>query len=143
MSGSKSSDDIDYSKDPPEIELPNIYPVEWTVETPKLGELYERAKKEAWNPSSIDWASVDPKDYDDKQKTAMVYWWALLANLELWASRVCKGYDSHFRDTRAGSSEENVCINRDGRVQARRVLHAGVQQTVPEFPPGMEAQVFI
>lgn len=103
MSGSSSSDDIDYSKDPPEIELPNIYPVEWTVETPKLGDLYERAKKEAWNPSSIDWASVDPKGYDDKQKTAMAYWWALLANFEnsgppVFAKAMIHTFEIHEQD---------------------------------------------
>jgi hypothetical protein len=31
--------------DPPQIQQPNIFPVEWEVETKELQELYEKAKK--------------------------------------------------------------------------------------------------
>ncbi len=93
----------DYSKFPPPIELPNIYPVEWTVDTPKLGDLYERAKREVWNPSSINWESVNPKDYDDREKTAMAYWWALLANFEnsgppVFAKAMIHTFEIHEQD---------------------------------------------
>ncbi len=35
----------------PPVPQPNIFPLEWRVETPKLAEIYERAKVEGFNPS--------------------------------------------------------------------------------------------
>ena len=32
--------------DPPPIEQPSIFPIEWRTETPKFVELYEKAKRE-------------------------------------------------------------------------------------------------
>src|SRR5579884_2153154 len=43
-SSSSSGENLDYSKDPPKIELPNIYPVEWTVEDQRLYDLFERPR---------------------------------------------------------------------------------------------------
>ena len=103
LSSGKSEDDIDYTKDPPPIELPNIYPVEWTVDNPKLMDLFERAKSEAWNPSTIDWDSLNPHDYDDRQKTAIAYWWALLSNFEnsgppVFAKAMIHTFEIHEQD---------------------------------------------
>jgi hypothetical protein len=69
-------------KDPPEIPQPNAYPFNWYDEDKELELLYSRAKREHWDPSEIDWNSVDPGNYDQAQRTAMSYWWAVLANFE-------------------------------------------------------------
>ena len=45
---------------PPAVPQPNIFPIEWRVETPKLAEIYERAKVQGWNPSDIPWDTLDP-----------------------------------------------------------------------------------
>ena len=42
----------------PEVEQPNIFPMEWRCETPKLREIYERAKLEGYNPADIAWETV-------------------------------------------------------------------------------------
>src|SRR5579884_2083250 len=102
-SSSSSGENLDYSKDPPKIELPNIYPVEWTVEDQRLYDLFERAKREVWNPSSIPWDTLNPKDYDDRQKTAMAYWWALLSNFEnsgppVFAKAMIHTFEIHEED---------------------------------------------
>ena len=34
----------------PAVAQPNIFPIEWRCETPKLAEIYERAKREGFNP---------------------------------------------------------------------------------------------
>ena len=70
------------SGEPPEIPQPNVYPFNWYDEDPKLAKLYARAKQEHWDPAAIDWSSVIPDDYDPVQRTAMAYWWAVLANFE-------------------------------------------------------------
>jgi hypothetical protein len=70
------------SEEPPEIPQPNAYPFDWNDDDDELGKLYARAKKEHWDPAAIDWSSINPQDYDQIQKTAMSYWWAVLANFE-------------------------------------------------------------
>jgi hypothetical protein len=39
----------------PEIPQPNIYPMEWRVETQKLADIYEKSKVAAWNPADLRW----------------------------------------------------------------------------------------
>ncbi len=67
---------------PPEIPQPNAYPFNWYDEDPKLEKLYGRAKQEHWDPAAIDWESIEPNDYDPLQRSAISYWWAVLANFE-------------------------------------------------------------
>jgi len=67
---------------PPEIPQPSAYPFDWYDDDKELELLYNRAKREHWNPGSIPWESLKPADYDHDQKTAMAYWWAVLANFE-------------------------------------------------------------
>src|SRR5208283_5102469 len=70
------------SEEPPEIPQPNAYPFDWNDDDDELAKLYARAKKEHWDPAAIDWSSIKPQDYDQIQKTAISYWWAVLANFE-------------------------------------------------------------
>ncbi len=70
------------SDEPPQIEQPNVYPFDWYSQNEPIAGLYDRAKKEHWDPAEIDWNTVRPEDYDPLHKTAMAYWWALLANFE-------------------------------------------------------------
>jgi hypothetical protein len=100
---SSELDNLDLTKDPPPIEIPNVYPVEWTLRSPKLADLYERAKKEAWNPSTLPWEELKANDYDDRQRTAMAYWWALLANFEnsgppVFAKAMINTFEIHEED---------------------------------------------
>src|SRR5580658_514080 len=39
----------------PAVPQPNIFPLGWRLETPKLAEIYEHAKVEGFNPSAIPW----------------------------------------------------------------------------------------
>src|SRR5690348_18151686 len=57
----------------PEVPQPNIFPMEWRVETPKLNEIYERAKREGYNPSMLAWDTFDPKDFsaEDRKSTRL------------------------------------------------------------------------
>lgn len=85
--------------DPPQIQQPNIFPVEWEVETKELQELYEKAKKEQWNPSDINWSSLQEKDFDHIQKIAISYWFSVLATFEratpVFAKALIKAYETH------------------------------------------------
>src|SRR5262249_39507452 len=39
----------------PAIPQPNIYPMEWRVETAKLAAIYEKSKLTLWNPADLPW----------------------------------------------------------------------------------------
>jgi len=86
-------------ENPPKIEGQNIFPVEWEVETPELVDLYERAKKEIWNASTLPWNSLNPKDFDEEQKIAISYWFSVLATFEratpVFAKALIKAYETH------------------------------------------------
>lgn len=83
----------------PKIDGPNIFPVEWEIETPELLDLYEKAKKEQWNASDLPWNSLDPRDFDEKQKIAISYWFSVLATFEratpVFAKALIKSYEAH------------------------------------------------
>lgn len=84
---------------PPSIEQPNVFPVEWEVDTPELQDLYERAKKEQWNATNLAWSSLDPRDFDEKEKIAISYWFSVLATFEratpVFAKALIKAYETH------------------------------------------------
>jgi hypothetical protein len=68
-------------------------------ETPELEELFEKAKREQWNASDINWNSLDPRDYDEIQKIAISYWFSVLATFEratpVFAKALIKAYETH------------------------------------------------
>ena len=70
----------------PAVAQPNIFPIEWRCDTPKLAEIYERAKREGFNPADINWSVLSPEAWSDDQKVAIMYWWALLSNFDSSAS---------------------------------------------------------
>jgi len=55
----------------PEVPQPNIFPMHWGTETPKLEEIYERAKREGFNPSMLPWETFDADDFSRDQRVAM------------------------------------------------------------------------
>ena len=63
----------------PAIEPMNIFPLEWRVETPKLVDLYERARDPGWSPSTLPWDTLDVASMTEDQRCAVAYWWALLS----------------------------------------------------------------
>ena len=66
----------------PAVPQPNIYPMEWRVEPPKLVEIYERSKRNVWNPSDFEWDQLDPRDFTPEQRVGIMYWYAVLANFD-------------------------------------------------------------
>ena len=45
----------------PAIPQPNIYPMEWRVETAKLAAIYEKSKLTLWNPADLPWDGLRAK----------------------------------------------------------------------------------
>src|SRR5215471_20350702 len=87
----------------PKVEQPNIFPMEWRCETPKLREIYERAKREGFNPSDISWQDLSPETYSDDEKVAIMYWWALLSNFDssgpaVFARATIRAFEKHEED---------------------------------------------
>src|SRR5258705_7317746 len=121
----------------PPVAQPNIFPMEWRCETPKLAEIYERAKREGFNPSDIDFSALSPEAWSDDEKVAIMYWWALLSNFDssgqaVFARATIHAWEMHEEDpvrkcffsiTRDETNHEEVC---------QRVI----QRLVPRGPQG-------
>ncbi|HET7406217.1 MAG TPA: hypothetical protein VFJ21_03660 [Mycobacteriales bacterium] len=87
----------------PVIPQPNIYPMEWRVETPKLAEIYEKSKRALWNPADLPWDALAPERYTEDERLAMAYWWALLANFDasgpaVFARATIHAFEQHEED---------------------------------------------
>ena len=87
----------------PEIPQPNIYPMEWRVETQKLVEIYEKSKTQLWNPSDLPWDDLRPEDFSREERLGMMYWWSLLANFDasgpaVFARATIHAFEMHQED---------------------------------------------
>jgi len=123
----------------PEVPQPNIFPMEWRVETPKLAEIYERAKREGYNPSLLPWDKFDPSVWSREERVAIMYWFALLSNFDasgppVFAKATIRAFETHEEDpirkcffsiTRDEVNHEETC----GRV---------IQRLVPGGPVNWE-----
>src|SRR5579884_3192692 len=107
----------------PPIPQPNIYPLEWRVNTPKLAELYERSKRAVWNPADFPWNDLRAEDFTPEQRLGIMYWYAVLANFDgsgppVFAKAMIHSYEQHepdpvrkcfFSITRDEVNHEEVC----------------------------------
>jgi rubrerythrin len=121
----------------PAVVQPNIFPIEWRCETPKLAEIYERAKREGFNPASMPWHELAPEQWSDDEKVAIMYWWALLSDFDssgpaVFARAMIHAFETHEEDpvrkcffsiTRDETNHEECC---------QRVI----QRLVPGGPQG-------
>ena len=87
----------------PAIPQPNIFPMEWRVETPKLAELYERSKRALWNPSDVPWDRLRSEDFTEEQRIGVMYWYAVLANFDgsgppVFAKAMIQAFEMHRED---------------------------------------------
>jgi len=87
----------------PDVVQPNIFPIEWRVETPKLAEIYERAKREGYNPAMLPWDTFDPNVWSREERVAMMYWFALLSNFDasgppVFAKAMIHAHEQHEED---------------------------------------------
>src|SRR5262249_7137909 len=57
----------------PEIPRPNIYPMEWRVETEKLAAIYQKSKLMAWNPADLPWDGLRSEDFSVEQRLGIMY----------------------------------------------------------------------
>ncbi len=128
-------------KEPPPIEQPNIFPMEWRVETPKLADIYERAKLEGFNPSSIAWNTLDPNAWSREQRVSMMYWFALLSNFDasgpaVFAKAMIHAYETHEEDP---IRKCFFSITRDEQNHEECCGHA-IQALMPGGPQNFEPQ---
>ena len=87
----------------PPVPQPNIFPLEWRAETPKLAAIWERAKVEGFNPSDLPWDRLNPKQWSYDERIALMYWWALLANFDasgpaVFSRAVVHSFETHQED---------------------------------------------
>jgi hypothetical protein len=87
----------------PEIPQPNIYPMEWRVETDKLAAIYEKSKRVAWNPADLPWDGLRAEDFTTEQRLGIMYWFAVLANFDasgpaVFARATIHAFEQHEED---------------------------------------------
>jgi len=87
----------------PAVPQPNIYPMEWRVETQKLADIYERSKLQVWNPADIPWDTLDPEQFTPEQRLGIMYWFAVLANFDgsgpaVFAKATIHAFEQHEED---------------------------------------------
>lgn len=87
----------------PAIPQPNIFPIEWRVETESLQTLYEKSKRQQWNPADIPWDQLNPEAYPPEQRLGMAYWWSVLANFDasgpaVFARATIHAFETHEED---------------------------------------------
>jgi rubrerythrin len=119
----------------PTIPQPNIFPIEWRVETQKLGEIYERAKRQVWNPSDITWHALDPERWSHEERIGIMYWFAVLANFDasgppVFAHATVQAFEQHQEDP---VRKCFFSIARD-EVNHEEVCQRVVQRLVPGGP---------
>ena len=88
---------------PPQIEQPNIFPLEWPVATESLVSLYEKAKLQAWNPTDLSWDKLDPAQFTPEQRLGIMYWYAVLAVFDgsgpaVFSRAMIQSYEVHAED---------------------------------------------
>jgi len=107
----------------PEVPQPNIFPMEWRVETEKLVDLYERSKTQLWNPSDLPWDTLRAEDFSAEERVAIAYWYSVLANFDgsgpaVFAKATIHAFELHEEDplrkcffsiTRDEMNHEEVC----------------------------------
>ena len=124
-------------KPAPEVPQPNIFPMEWRTETPKLHEIYERAKREGFNPADVPWDQLDPEAWSDDEKVAIMYWWALLSNFDssgpaVFARATIRAFETHEEDP---VRKCFFSITRD-EVNHEECCQRVIQRLVPGGPQG-------
>ncbi|MGH2586292.1 MAG: hypothetical protein ACRDJE_15370 [Dehalococcoidia bacterium] len=87
----------------PAVPQPNIYPLEWRVETQRLAEIYERSKIQVWNPADLPWDLLDPEEFTPEQRLGIMYWYAVLANFDgsgpaVFAKATIHAFEMHEED---------------------------------------------
>ena len=124
----------------PPVPQPNIFPMEWRVETPKLAELYERSKRQVWNPSDFPWDTLRPEEFTEEQRLGIMYWYAVLANFDgsgpaVFAKATIHAFEQHQEDP---VRKCFFSITRD-EMNHEEVCQRAIQMLVPGGPLDFEA----
>ena len=87
----------------PEIPQPNIYPMEWRVETEKLAAIYQKSKLALWNPADLPWDGLRAGDFTSEQRLGIMYWFSVLANFDasgpaVFARATIQAFEPHEED---------------------------------------------
>src|SRR5436190_7479358 len=64
----------------PEIGQPNIYPMEWRVETEKPAEIYQKSKRTAWNPAHPPGDALRAAGFTPGEGPGVTYWVSVLGH---------------------------------------------------------------
>ncbi len=129
--------------------IDNIFPLEWTTETPKLEELYEKSRDPGWAPHLLPWDTLDPAAFTQDQRYAIAYWFTLLSVFDgsgpaVFARAFVHTYEKHeesplrkcfFSVVRDEHHHEEVCER-----AIQRLVPGGPLDFEPQTPLGSLAR---
>jgi len=135
--------------EPPPFPELNIFPIEWETETPKLLELYDKARDPGWAPNLLPWDTLKPEDFTLDQRYAIAYWFTLLSVFDssgpaVFARAMIHTYETHEEDplrkcffsiTRDEVNHEEICQR-----AITALTPGGPLRYKPETPLGKLAQ---
>lgn len=124
----------------PPVPQPNIYPMEWRVDTPRLQEIYERSKAQLWNPADLAWDRVDAQAWSPEQRIGQMYWWTVLSCFDgsgpaVFAKATIHAFEQHEEDP---VRKCFFAITRD-EMNHEECCQRAIQTLVPGGPLDFEA----
>ncbi len=95
--------DLEATAHPPEIAQPNIFPLDWPESAPITYELYELAKRQAWDPAHLPWESLGEARLSAEERLGIGYWFSLLGVFDasappVFARALMEMYQAHEED---------------------------------------------
>lgn len=127
--------------EPPPFPAENVFPIEWRTETPRLAELYDKARDPGWNPAVLPWGTLNPKAFTLDQRYALAYWFALLSVFDssgpaVFARAFIHTYETHQEDP---IRKCFFSIVRD-ETHHEEVCQRAIQTLTPNGPLGYEPE---
>lgn len=91
------------SGQPPAIEQPNIFSLDWPKGTPITYELYDLAKRQAWDPATLPWEVLQDSGLKAEERLGIGYWFSLLGVFDasappVFARALMEMYQAHEED---------------------------------------------
>lgn len=88
---------------PPPILQPNVFPLDWPPGDPLTYELFELAKREAWDPARLPWETLRDAKMSAEERLGIGYWFSLLGIFDaaappVFAHALVEMYKAHEED---------------------------------------------
>lgn len=122
---------------PPETPQPNVFPLDWNEGDSITYELFDLAKREAWDPARLPWETLREARLGKEERLGIGYWFSLLGVFDaaappVFAHALVEMYKAHEED---GVRKCFSTILRD-ELNHEEVCRRSTQALLPGSPRG-------